>query len=103
MLWYNCPIMLHFNSQHIFILPQAEEYRRFYDIPLEHILSTLNEPDIHEGLATGHYTAEKAFPTHQVYVYYYLTLPLQGDKDEAYAIVDFIGYTNQEDHLNVTQ
>ena len=23
----------------------------------------------------------------------YLTLPLQGDKDEAYAIVDFIGYT----------
>ena len=75
------------------ILPHAEEYRVLYSIPLIQVLTTLNTPDIHEGLTTGRYTAEKAFGKHRVYVYYYRTLPLNGKADEVYAIVDFIGYT----------
>jgi len=74
-----------------------EEYRQFYDLTLEDVLNCLNAADTQEGLATGYYTAEKTYYKHRVYVYYYLTLPLQGSKDEFFAIVDFIGYTSQED------
>lgn len=88
--------MRRFTKDHIFILPHAEEYRLLYGITIDELLLTLNAPDTHEGLAEDHYTSEKAFPTHRVYVYYYLTLPLQGERDEAYAIVDFIGYTPSE-------
>ncbi|MGZ6302416.1 MAG: hypothetical protein ACXWPG_09740 [Ktedonobacteraceae bacterium] len=63
-----------------------------YSIPLRQVLATLNHPDTHEGLTTGRYTAEKTFGKHRVYVYYYRTLPLNGKADEAYAVVDFIGY-----------
>lgn len=89
--------MCQFTTDHIFILPHAEEYRWLYDIPLDDLLHTLNTPDTHEGLAADHYTNEKAFPGYRVYVYYYLTLPLQGGRDEAYAVVDFIGYTSSAD------
>jgi len=71
----------------------AEEYQILYSIPLKQVLETLNHPDIHEGLTTGHYTAEKTFGKHRVYVYYYKTLPLNGKADEVYAVVDFIGYS----------
>jgi len=74
------------------ILPQAEEYQALFSISLKQVLETLNHPDTREGLTTGRYTAEKTFGTHQVYVYYYRTLPLHGQEDETYAIVDFIGY-----------
>jgi hypothetical protein len=80
-------------TDHVFILPNAEEYRVLYSISLDQVLTTLNTPDTHEGLTTGHYTAEKAFGKHRVYVYYYRTLPLRGKTDEVYAIVDFIGYS----------
>ena len=85
--------MPRFTTDHVFILPHAEEYRALYSIPLNQVLTTLNEPDTHEGLTTGRYTAEKTFGKHRVYVYYYRTLPLRGKTDEVYAIVDFIGYS----------
>ncbi len=85
-----------FTKDHIFILPHAEEYRRFYDVSIDHLLETLNAPDVHEGLADSRYTNEKTFPVHRLYVYYYLTLPLHGKRDEAYAIIDFIGYSEEE-------
>ena len=85
--------MSHFTTDHVFILPHAEEYRVFYSIPLKQVLETLNHPDTHKGLMTGRYTTEKSFGTHRVYVYYYRTLPLNGKADEVYAIVDFIGYS----------
>jgi hypothetical protein len=85
--------MLHFTADHVFILPHAEEYRVLYSIPQDLVLTTLNNPDTHEGLTTGRYTAEKTFGKHRVYVYYYRTLPLNGKADEVYAIVDFIGYS----------
>ncbi len=88
-----------FTKDHVFILPHAEQYRRLYDIAIDQLLQTLNSPDLSEGLADGRYTNEKDFPTHRVYVYYYLTLPLQGGKDEAYAIIDFIGYSAEENAL----
>ena len=86
--------MLRFTTDHVFILPHAEEYRVLYSISLNRVLTTLNAPDTHEGLTTGRYTAEKAFGMHRVYVYYYRTLPLRGKADEVYAIVDFIGYSD---------
>jgi hypothetical protein len=86
-----------FTKDHVFILPQAEEYRKFYSLSIADVLATLNEPDTQVGLATDHYTVEKTYRKHRVYVYYYLTLPLQGKQDEAYAIVDFIGYTASQD------
>jgi len=51
------------------------------------------------------YTVEKDFAGHRVYIYYYLTLPLQADRDEAYVIVDFVGYTpeEQEEETNPVQ
>jgi len=86
--------MPRFTTDHVFILPHAEEYRVLYSIPLHQVLTTLNSPDTHEGLTTGRYSAEKAFGKHRVYVYYYRTLPLNGKSDEVYAIVDFIGYSD---------
>src|SRR6266487_1148357 len=91
--------MPQFPRDHVFILPHAQEYRRFYGLSIAQVLSCLNTPEAQEGLADDHYTAEKTFRTHRVYVYYYLTLPLQGDRDEVYAIVDFVGYTPSEDQV----
>src|SRR2546421_7565267 len=89
--------MPQFTRDHILILPHTEEYRRFYDISTQDILSCLNTSDTQEGLATDHYTAEKKIKDHHIYVYYYLTYPLQATDNEVYAIVDFIGYTGAED------
>src|SRR5258708_14956816 len=89
--------MPRFPKDHVFILPRAEEYRTFYGVTLAQVLTCLNQPDTHEGLATGHYTAEKAIGAHQVYIYYYVTLPLQGNSEEVYAIVDFIGAAKSAD------
>jgi hypothetical protein len=86
--------MPRFTKDHIFILPQAEEYRTFYKVAISDVLSCLNEPH-HDGLATDHFIAEKTVNGARLYVYYYLTLPLQGKKDEAYAIVDFIGLADE--------
>lgn len=83
-----------FPEDHVIILPHAEEYRRFYDVSLDEVLLTLNEPETHEGLSEDHYTVEKTYGMHRVYLYYYLTLPLQAKQDELYAIVDFIGFTS---------
>jgi hypothetical protein len=71
---YNFSAMHRFTTDHVFILPHAEEYRVLYSIPLDQVLTTLNTPDTREGLTTGRYTAEKAFSKHQVYVYYYRIL-----------------------------
>lgn len=59
--------MLRFTNDHVFVLPHAEEYRVLYSIPQDLVLTTtLNEPDTHEGLTTGRYTAEKTFAKHRV-------------------------------------
>jgi hypothetical protein len=79
--------MLRFTTDHVFILPHAEEYRVLYSIPLDQVLTTLNTPDTHEGLTTGRYTAEKTFAKQRVYVYYYRMLPLNGKNDEVYAML----------------
>ena len=101
-MWYTNPCMQHrFTKDHIFILPHAEQYRWFYDVSIDQLLETLNTPDTHEGLADSRYTNEKAFADHRLYVYYYLTLPLQGKRDEAYAVIDFIGYSEEEDLAKV--
>ena len=50
------------------LLPYAEEYRRFYDVSLDEVLLTLNEPETHEGLSEDHYTVEKTYGTHRVYL-----------------------------------
>ncbi len=86
-----------FTRDHVFILPHADEYRRFYDLRMEDVLMCLNAPDTHEGLANERYTAEKQVGDHQIYVYYYRTLPLCGNSNEYYAIVDFIGYSAADD------
>ena len=88
---YNAFTMHTFPNDHVIILPHAEEYREAYDISLDELVLTLNEPDVHEGLSDDRYTVEKSFASHRVYVYYYRTLPLQGKQDELYAIVDFVG------------
>jgi hypothetical protein len=95
--------MPHFTTDHVFILPHAEEYRALYSIPRKQVLATLNHPDTREGLTTGRYTAEKTLGTHRVYVYYYRTLPRNGKTDEVYAIVDFIGYAEASNELLLTQ
>ncbi len=84
--------MPRFTTDHVFLLPHAEEYRVLYSISHKHVLETLNHPDTHGGLTTGRYTAEKTCGTHRVYVYYYRTLPRNGKTGEVYAIVDFLGY-----------
>jgi hypothetical protein len=82
------------------ILPHAEEYRNLYSIDIADVLTCLNAPDKKEGLSTDRYTAEKMFEKYNLYIYYYLTLPLQsrGD-DDVHAVVDFIGFTATEDIL----
>jgi hypothetical protein len=95
--------MPQFTSDHIFILPHAQEYALLYDVSIEDVLLTLNDPDTNEGLATGHYTVEKQIGTRRLYVYYYRTLPLQGKTQEYFAIVDFIGYTGVEDRPQKSQ
>lgn len=85
--------MSHFSQDHVIILPHAEEYRRLYDISLEEVVLALNEPEFHEGLSDDRFTAEKSFARHRVYLYFYLTLPLQAKYDELYAVVDFVGAT----------
>jgi hypothetical protein len=84
-------------KDHIIILPHAEEYRHLYDISVEDVLLCLNEPDAHEGLATDLYTAEKNINSHCIYIYYYKTFPLRAKPNEVYAIIDFIGYSTDED------
>ena len=95
-VWYNASVMPQFPNDHVFILPHADEYRRAYGVSIAQVVQCLNEPDLREGLAEDHYTAEKAFADHHVYVYYYLTLPLQAEKDEFFVIVDFVGFMPEE-------
>lgn len=95
---YNASVMPQFPHDHVFILPHADEYRRAYGVSIAQVVSCLNEPDLREGLAEDHYTVEKAFAGQRVYVYYYLTLPLQAEKDEFFVIVDFVGFTPEENH-----
>ena len=85
-----------FPKDHVIILPHAEEYRRLYDVSLDEILLTLNNPKLREGISSDHYTVEKTTGKHRIYLYYYLTLPLQAKQDEMYVIVDFIGFTPVE-------
>jgi hypothetical protein len=40
-----------FAKDHVIILPHAEDYRDSYTISLPEVLSTLNEPELHVGLA----------------------------------------------------
>ncbi len=82
-----------FPKDHVIILPHAEDYRDVYNISLDEVVLTLNEPELHEGLSDDRYTVEKTIGKHRVYIYYYQTLPLQGKHNELYAIVDFIGFT----------
>jgi len=86
-----------FTKEHIFILPHAEEYRRFFDVSIQHVLDCLNAPEQSFGLATDHYTAEKSLTNRRLHVYFYLTFPLQATDTGAYAIVDFIGCTEAQD------
>lgn len=88
-----------FSKDHVIILPHAEEYRDVYNITLDEVVLTLNEPDLREGLTDDKYTVEKTIGKKRVYIYYYQTLPLQGKPEELYAIVDFIGFTAIEQGL----
>ncbi len=51
--------MVPFTTDHVIILPHAQEYQLLYDIGSAGILHTLNEPEVQEGLAQGRYTVEK--------------------------------------------
>ena len=77
-----------------FTLPHAEDYRDSYTISLTEVLSTLNEPELHEGLANERYTAEKTIGKRRIYLYYYQTVPLQARPHERYAIIDFVGFAD---------
>jgi hypothetical protein len=85
--------MYQFAKDHVIILPHAEEYRKAYNINLDEVVLTLNEPELHEGLTNDKYTVEKIIGKKRIYIYYYQTLPLQAKQDELYAIVDFIGFS----------
>ncbi|SRR6266567_4354688 len=89
--------MRQFTKDHIFILSHADEYRRFIDVSIKQVLDCLNALEKSVGLATDHYTAEKALKPRRLHVYYYLTYPLHTIDTEAFAIVDFIGCTETED------
>jgi hypothetical protein len=93
--------MPHLTHDHMFILPHADEYRRLYSLSIQDVLRCLNTPDLQEGLATGHYTVEKQLKDKHIYIYYYLTAPLQATADEVYAIVDFIGYSEPQEGIPV--
>jgi hypothetical protein len=86
-----------FTHDHVFILPHAQQYRQLYEVSVEEVLQTLNKPDLHEGLAEDHYTAEKTIGTRRIFVYYYVTLPLRGNSQERFAIVDLVSFTGRED------
>ena len=45
-----------FSKDHVIILPHSENYRDSYTISLAEVLSTLNDPELHEGLANERYT-----------------------------------------------
>lgn len=77
--------------------PPRRRIPPFFDVSIQHVLDCLNAPEHNEGLATDHYTAEKALNNRRLHVYYYLTYPLQATDTGAYAIVDFIGCTKAED------
>ena len=83
-----------FAKDHVIILPHAEEYRDTYNISLSEVIATLNEPELHEGLANEHYTAEKTIGKRRIYLYYYQILPLQAQQNERYAIIDFVGFSD---------
>lgn len=82
-----------FPKDHIIILPHTEEYRKLYSISLNEVLLTLNGPELHEGISSDHLTVEKTIGKRRIYLYYYLTLPLQAKQGELYAVLDFIGFT----------
>lgn len=82
-----------FTKDHVIILPHAEEYRTLYGITLDDVVLTLNNPELHEGVSSDRYTAERTIGAHRIYLYYYLTLPLHATTDALYAIIDFIGFT----------
>jgi hypothetical protein len=82
-----------FPKDHVIILPHSEEYRKLYDISLDEVLLTLNEPELNEGVTSGRYTVEKTISKRRIYLYYFVTLPLQAKQDELYAVIDFIGFT----------
>jgi len=83
-----------FAKDHVIILPHAEEYRDSYNISLSEVILTLNEPHLHEGLSNERYTAEKTIDKRRIYLYYYLTFPLQAQDHELYAIIDFVGFSD---------
>ena len=83
-----------FPKDHVILLPHADEYRDTYAISLAEVLSTLNEPELHEGLSNERYTAEKTIGKRRIYLYYYQTLPLQAQQHELYAIIDFVGFSD---------
>jgi hypothetical protein len=83
-----------FSKDHVIILPHAEDYRDVYNINLDEVVLTLNEPELHEGLSDERYTVEKTIGTRRVYIYYYQTLPLQAKPNELYAIIDFVGFSD---------
>jgi hypothetical protein len=83
-----------FAKDHIIILPHAEDYRDTYSVSLTEVLLTLNNPDLHEGLANERYTAEKTIGKRRIYLYYYQTLPLQAHQNGLYAIIDFVGFSD---------
>ncbi len=85
--------MSKFSKNHVIILPHAETYRDAYEISLDEVVLTLNESEVHEGLPDDRFTVEKTIGKKRVYIYFYQTLPLQGNDNELYAIVDFISVT----------
>ena len=83
-----------FAKDHVILLPHAEDYRDTFNVSLAEVLSTLNDPELHEGLANERYTAEKTIGKRRIYLYYYQTLPLQAQQHELYAIIDFVGFSD---------
>jgi len=83
-----------FAKDHVILLPHAEDYRDSFTISLAEVLSTLNEPELHEGLSNERYTAEKTIGKRRIYLYYYQTVPLQAQRNERYAIIDFVGFSD---------
>ena len=87
-------VMHTFSKDHVIILPHAEDYRDSYNISLDEVALTLNEPELHEGLSNERYTVEKTIGNRRIYLYYYQTLPLQAKHNELYAIIDFVGFSD---------
>lgn len=68
-------------------LQKAKQRKREGDVRILMKSSILNSPYFEPH---RHFTLEKTFGMHRVYVYYYRTLPCSSKADEVYAIVDFI-------------